>query len=182
MQKELALARKALAKTEYELEQYRLHLQDMQKDVQRKHLDEDMQRELESLRASVAEKDRDIHNLKQQVLAVDNVKEEAGKLRGDIEDLEGELREKDRWIEERDDQIDKLQEEAQKESDEVARLSDELEDEKKRVEDLQENQDEQARQVEQLQDAQEDLREALKAKQKAEDDLEEVSNPPICAV
>lgn len=175
MQKELAHARKALSKTERELEQYRLHLQDTQKDIQRKHLDEHLQRELESLKASGAEKDQEIHHLKQRVSAADNDEEQTDKLRGDIEDLKAEIREKERWIDERDDQIDRLKEQAQVESDEVARLSDELEDEKKRVEDLQEHQDQHATQAEQLQEAQEDLREALEAKQKAEEDLQEVS-------
>ncbi|KAL8823547.1 MAG: hypothetical protein Q9191_005759, partial [Dirinaria sp. TL-2023a] len=173
MQKELANARKAVTKTERELEQYRLHLQEMQKDIQRKHLDEHLQRELESLKASGAEKDEEIRRLKQRVSAADNDEEQADKLRGDIEDLQAELREKERWIDERDDQIDRLKEQAQEESDEVARLSDELEDEKKRVEDLQENQDQHATQAEQLQEAQEDLKEALEAKQKAEEDLQE---------
>jgi len=114
MQKELAQARKTLTKTERELEQYRLHLQEVQRNIQRKHLDEDLQRELEYLEDSVAAKDHELAQLRQQVSLADAQKDKAEKLRGDIEDLEADLREKDRLVEDRDDEIDRLKDQAQK--------------------------------------------------------------------
>ena len=175
MQKELAHARKTLVKTERELEQYRLHLQEVQKNVQRKHLDEEVQRELESLRNSVATKEHELERLRQQASVTTQKEEEAEKLRGDVEDLEADLREKDRLIEDRDDEIDRLKEKASKYSEDLAQMQDQLEDERRRLEDLEENEDEKHKLSEQLQETQEDLKEALEAKQKAEEDLEEVS-------
>lgn len=179
MQKELAQARKTLTKTERELEQYRLHLQEVQRNIQRKHLDEDLQRELEYLEDSVAAKDHELAQLRQQVSLADAQKDKAEKLRGDIEDLEADLREKDRLVEDRDDEIDRLKDQAQKHFDELAQTQDQMEVEKRRIEGFQEDHIHQANMSEELNETRADLKGALAAKQKAEEDLEEVSTQTI---
>ena len=168
LQKELAQARKTLTRAERELEQYRLHLQEVQKDIQRKHIDEDLRRELESLKESVAAKDLEIDGLWRKVSRANRNDEEIEKLQGDVEDLEAEIREKDRVVEGHEDEIDRLKERAEKDSDELASLREDLENEKKRNDDLEDAQDKQATEVRQA------LKDALEAKEQAVNELEEV--------
>ena len=174
LQKELAQARKTLTRAERELEQYRLHLQEVQKDIQRKHIDEDLRRELESLKESVAAKDVEIDGLRRKVSTADRNEEEIEKLRGDIEDLEAESREKDRAVEGHEDEIDRLKERLEKDSDELASLREDLESEKKRNDDLEDAQDEKAKQAEQVAEMRQELKDALEAKEQAVNDLQEV--------
>ena len=174
MQKELAHARKTLTRTERELEQYRLHLQEIQKDIQRKHIDEDLRQELESLKADITVKDLEINKLRREVLEANSRCNETEKLRSDIEDLEAELQEKDRLVEDHEEEIDRLKERLEEEPDELIGLRKELESERKRNEDLEDAREGSAEQVEQLTEAREALKEALEAKEQAENDLEEV--------
>ena len=103
LQKELAHARKTYTRAERELEQYRRELQEAHNAIQRKHIDDDIRQELESLRETVASKDSEITQLRRKASIAESKEEEAEKLRGDIGDLEAELLEKDRLIDERDD-------------------------------------------------------------------------------
>lgn len=174
MQKELAHARKTLTRTERELEQYRLHLQEVQKDIQRRHIDEDVKQELESLRADVAAKESEITELRRKACKADSKDEEVEKLRGDVGDLEAEIRERDRLVEDHEEEIGRLKERVAKDSDELAHIREELENERKRNDDLEGAENDVAKQAEQLKEAQEALKEALEAKEQVENDLEEV--------
>lgn len=181
MQKELAQARKTLVKTERELEQYRLHLHEVRNSIQRKHMDENLQHELKSLDDKVVAKDHELAQLRQQIALSDARKDEAEKLRGDLEDLEADLQEKDRLIGDRDDEIDRLKDQAQNYSNELAQTHDQLEAEKQRAQCLQDDQDDHVRQSEEMKEMQNDLGKALAAKEKAEEDLEEVSTHLVVA-
>ena len=174
IKKELAQARKTLTRAERELEQYRLHLQDVQKDIQRKHIDEDLRRELESLKEIIAAKDLEINGLHRKVSTADRSDEEIEKLRGDVGDLEAEIREKDRVVEDHEDQIVRLKERVEKDSDELDSLREGLENEKKRNDDFEDAQDENAKQAEEVIEVRQALKDALEAKKQAVNDLEEV--------
>lgn len=105
MQKELSRTRKTLNQAERDLEAYRLHLQEIQEKVKRKHLDEATREELSSLREAIRRKEVEIAGLRQELDAAEVQKEELENLRADVDDQEAELREKDRAIELRDEEI-----------------------------------------------------------------------------
>lgn len=105
MQKELSRTRKTLNQAERDLEAYRLHLQEVQEKVKRKHLDEATREELSSLREAVQHKEVEIAGLRQELDSAGVQKEELENLKADVDDQEAELREKDRAIELRDEEI-----------------------------------------------------------------------------
>lgn len=105
MQKELSRTRKTLNQAERDLEAYRLHLQEVQEKVKRKHLDEATREELSSLREAIQHKEVEIAGLRQELDSAEVQKEELENLRADVDDQEAELREKDRAIELRDEEI-----------------------------------------------------------------------------
>ncbi len=202
MQKELARAKKTLSQAERDLEAYRLHLQDVQEDLKRKHADKGLREELESLRITVISKETEVRELHQKQETAESNVEALEKCRGDVEDLEADLREKDRLIEERDEENTRLKVQARKDSEELEEIYEELEAGKRQIEDLEERHSGSAEQVTKLKDTQkeledvrqnlkdlqdevrhsentartakEDVKAALAAKQKAEDDLDEV--------
>jgi chromosome segregation ATPase len=202
MQKELVRAKKTLSQAERDLEAYHLHLQGVQEDLKRKHVDKGLREELESLRSKVTSKEIEVRELHQKLEIADNNVGALEKCREDIEELEADLREKDRLTEERDEENDRLKAQARKDSEELEEIYEELEAGKRQIEDLEERQNsstEQAAKLEatqkeldhvrnnlqHLQDtvqraeatartAKVDFEEAFASKQKAEDDLDEV--------
>lgn len=105
MQKELSRTRKTLNQAERDLEAYRLHLQEVQEKVKRKHVDEATREELSSLREAVQHKEVEIAGLRRRLDSAEVQNEELESLRADVDDQEAELREKDRAIEQRDEEI-----------------------------------------------------------------------------
>ena len=95
-------------------------------------------------------------------------------MREDIEDLETDLREKDRLVDERDDEIDKLKSQEKKDTDEFEQVCTELETVKERAADLEKELSDAAEQGQRLEKLQGELDDALQAKQKADDVLDEV--------
>lgn len=204
LQKELGRAKKTLSQAEREVDTYRRHLQEVQEDVKRKHIDEGLRKELETLRSDVAAKASEVQDLKGRLGSVEGKEEELERARNDAEDLEAEARERDRLIEERDDEIERLQARVKKDSEEMAELHQELIIERRRIQDLEngqktssehivelkESQSEAERLRQALQkleeelehakteveDAKEDVKEAVEARQKAEEDLEELQD------
>lgn len=105
MQKELSRTRKTLNQAERDLEAYRLHLQEVQEKTKRKHVDEATQEELGNLREAVQHNEAEIAALRRELDSAEVRKEELESLRADVDDQEAELREKDRVIEQRDEEI-----------------------------------------------------------------------------
>lgn len=105
MQKELSRTRKTLNQAERDLEAYRLHLQEVQEKVKRKHVDEATREELGNLREAVQQKEVEIAGLRRELYSAELQKEELENLRADVDDQEAELREKDRAIGLRDEEI-----------------------------------------------------------------------------
>ena len=174
MQKELARCKKTLSQAERDIEAYRRHLEEVQAKAKREHADESLRQELSDLKKLLAAKEGEVADLQQQLETADADEIESQKLKGDIEDLQADLREKDRLVDERDDEIDRVKAQAKKDSDELDEVYTELDAEKKRVEELEDAQQVTAETVAKLQEAQEDLQDALAAQRKAETDLEEV--------
>ena len=174
MQRELAQCKKTLIQAERDIEAYRRHLEEVQTKAKRQHADEHLRQELEDLKKVLTIKEEEVQHLHQKVEEAEGENESFPKLKGDIEDLDAELREKDRLLEEWEDRVDRVKAQAKKDSDELDEVYAELEDEKRRVELLENAQNSAAEQTEKLQETQEQLQDALIAQRKAERDLEEV--------
>ena len=160
MQKELARAKKTLAKAEQELEAYRQHLQDVQEKMKTRHANEGLKEDLQRLQSTVTSRETQIQELKSQLESSEDNHASLEKCQNDIDDLEAELRGKERLIEDKEDEIDGLK--------------GQLEQEKERNEDNEDYQERFAEQAEQLKEAQNELQAAVVLKRKAEEDLEEV--------
>ncbi|MCJ1465199.1 hypothetical protein MMC07_003815 [Pseudocyphellaria aurata] len=119
LQKELSRARKTLSHAERELETYRRHLQEVQEDVKRKHIDEGIRIELESLRDDVAAKNSEVNDLKERLESAEVDEEELERAKENAEGLEAEIRARDRLIEERDVEIERLQAREKNDSDNI---------------------------------------------------------------
>ena len=105
MQKELSRTRKTLEKAERDVEAYRIHLEEVQEKVKRKHNDHGLKEELQDLRNNLNSKNAEVDNLRLQLAAAESGEHDVAKLREDIEELEADLREKDRMLEAREDEI-----------------------------------------------------------------------------
>lgn len=100
--------------------------------------------------------------------------DEVEKLKADIEDLETDLKAKDRQVEERDDEIDNIKARARKDVEELEEAEAELDEAKKRIEELEDDGGKIAEAAEKLERAQAELQEALEGRERAEADLDEL--------
>ena len=178
LHKELARCKKMLTQAERDVEAYKRHVEEVQEKAKRRHADESLKQELENLKGELVAKGSEISDLRQKLGAAEGNGEELEKVKGDIIDLEADLCEKDRLIDERDDQIDRLKEQVKKDSDELDDVYVELEVGRRRIEDLERQQEVSSEQAAKLREAQNELKETLEAKQKVEGDLDEVCS--IC--
>ncbi|KAL8771693.1 MAG: hypothetical protein Q9209_002884 [Squamulea sp. 1 TL-2023] len=202
MQKELSRARKTLDKTEREVEEFRDKLQKAHDQMKQKHADKMLLEELELLRREVATKDSKIQDLYDELNQATDKDVEVERLRSDLDDLEIDIREKDRLLDDREDEVEGLQAKAQQSTEELADAFRKIESSKQRVRELEEVQRASADHSAQLHDihneladaqryihklegqlalaevksktAQEMIEEAQQAKSKAEEDLEEL--------
>jgi chromosome segregation ATPase len=165
MQKELHRYRKSLNQAEQDLEQYRMHLAEMQEKARRKYMDEGVKEEIERLKKEVEAKETLVEELREKLNEAEEVKkDEFDKLRDDIGDLEAELREKERSLDDKDDEIEVLKASAGKDSNDAKELEEELESAKKDIAELQED----------LERANATAQEAIQEKKNAEEDLNEL--------
>ena len=105
MHKELSRTRKTLNQAEHDLEAYRLHLQEVQEKVKRKHVDEATREKFGNLRETVQNKEVEIAGLRRELDSAEVRKEELESLKADVDDQEAELRGKDQVIKQRDEEI-----------------------------------------------------------------------------
>ncbi|KAL8710461.1 MAG: hypothetical protein Q9220_004893 [cf. Caloplaca sp. 1 TL-2023] len=202
MQKELARARKTLDKTEREVENYRDQLQSAHDQAKRKHADKRILEELEALKQDIAVKDSQILEMREELDRADQKESEIERLNGEIDDLEIDVREKDRLLDDRDDEFESLKELSKRNSDRLAEALERAETGVKRIHELEFEQQASAdrsaqfhhidqdltdarRQVQDLQrkidqaeeraeNAERDTQDAHQAKAKMEDDLQEL--------
>ena len=186
MQKELHRYRKTLTAAERDIELYRQQFLEMQEKVKRKHVDEGQREELERLRQALEEKEAEITMLKNQENKFEELEDKA-------QDLEAELREKVRAIDDREDEVDNLKDELEKHVSTISELeeamkearlqavelegkaqaSEDLEDAKKTIQDLEQDL---KRLKDDLDDVKEDRQEVIREKERAQADLEELQD------
>ena len=181
MQKELMGMKKALNQAARDVETYRVHLEDVQEKIKRKHADQGMKAELDGLRKELDVKTVEVSGLRKQLESAESEGHDVAKLKEDIEDLEATLREKDQILETSEDEVDKLKDQAAQNSADMAGLEEELEDARREVEKLQPLMDEFKKLQTSLHSAQVEVQKAKelqstaeKEKQKAEEDLNEL--------
>lgn len=126
MQRELQKYKKHLTSAEKDLEAYRQQL------AERKQGSGDHSTELKQLRRDLEDKHADIEDLQHQLRSDRQNIDSVEKLQDEIGDLEAELREKERLISDRDDELDdlrsKVRQADEKGNDEADRLRDEIDD------------------------------------------------------
>ncbi|RFU32522.1 hypothetical protein B7463_g3805, partial [Scytalidium lignicola] len=184
LQRELHQYRKTLTSAEREVESYRQQVLEMEEKVKRKHANESAQEELHRLRQQLEEKDAELERLRNDEAKFEDFQDQ-------LHDMQAELREKNRIIDDREDEIDSLkfkaeehagaiedlEEELKKaqrhnvELEEEVQSSEELEEAKETIKDLEHDLE---KLKDELEDAKEDRQEAIKEKDRAEADLEEL--------
>lgn len=183
LQKELSRCKKMLSQAERDVEALRRHVEEVQLKAKHRSDDEKVQIELETLRQTLMERETQVEELRIQTEAAEGHADEVDKLKAIIEDLEVDLREKDRQIDERDDEIDKVKEQEKKDAAELDEAEAELDEARKRLEELELDVGKIAEAADKLEEAQAELQEALESKERAEADLEdlrdEMSNKSI---
>ncbi|KAL8858407.1 MAG: hypothetical protein Q9178_005088 [Gyalolechia marmorata] len=199
MQKELARARKTLEKTEREVEEFRDRLQKAHDHMKQKHKDKKLLEELDILRKEIATKDSKIQDLHDELIQTTDKDAEIERLKGDLDDLEIDVQERDRLHDDREDELDSLKEKAKQGTDELAEARRKIQSGEQRIQELEGEQRASADHLAQLHDAHGELadtqrhvhelekelkraelktkiaqEEAQQAKTKAEQDLDEL--------
>ena len=105
MHRELARTKKTLIQAESDIEQYRVHLEEVQERAKRKQVDAGLREDFENLRKDSAAKDKQLEDLRRQLADAEGDNQEIAELKEAVEELEAELREKDRHLEEKVDDI-----------------------------------------------------------------------------
>ena len=176
MQKELYGYRKTLGIAERDLEKYRQQLAQVQENMRKRHADEGQREELDRLRQLVDEKDSEIQRLKDTIISAGPEAGDFDKLRDEIGDLEAEGREKDRFLEDRDDEIEELQDKVASSAATISSLQDEIALFKEKVEELEEQDSDSQGQNDQLEKMREDLKTADQKIEQLENDLNQRSS------
>jgi chromosome segregation ATPase len=193
MQKELQRYKKTLSNAEKDLEAYRQQLLEVQEKNKRRHGDEALQRELKLVQDALEDKELEVHDLRDKLQEAENLVAQSDKLRDDVGDLEADVREKDRLLDEREDEIENLKAQLEEHATKTSELEDSLKASKRREVELEELADsseelEEARETidelerdikllqTKLQEANEDRQEAISEKERATSDLEELQD------
>ena len=113
MIRELKQYKKGLTLAEKELEQYRQQLQDYADKVRRKHADAGQQEEIERLKIIVQQRETEVVTLKERLEEAGADEGHVEKLNDEIEDLQADLRERDRQLDEKDEQLENLKDKTQ---------------------------------------------------------------------
>ncbi|KAI9643432.1 hypothetical protein NHQ30_008051 [Ciborinia camelliae] len=188
MQRELQKFRKTLTAAEKDVEQYRQQIMDMQEKFKRKHVNAGQQEELDNLRQVLEEKEDELNRVRIQ-------EDKYADMENKIDDLEADLREKDRLINDREDDIDNLKDDVEKQIGTISDLETALKKSQRRAVELEEKAQGQSNHelreaeslikelehdVERLRieagEAKEDHQEAIRDKERAEANLEELQD------
>lgn len=172
MQRDVSRYRKNLQQAERDLETYRLQFQELREKYRKKSMDETVQREVDMMREDIETKDSQLRDLREELRDIkDNKSQDMEKLRDEVEDLEASLREKDRTIDARDEEIEELQDRDGKENNAVSELEAELQRAKYQMEELQESLEQARLESREARDTEE---RAAEARERAEKDLNEL--------
>lgn len=163
MQKELQRYKKHLTSAEKDLETYRAQLTEMQELAKRKQGSHDHSAELDRLRRDLEDKEADLEDLQHQLHSDQKNLDQVERLQDEIGDLEAELREKERLISEREDELDNLKSKVRQADEQGHNEADTLRDE---IDDLQADLREKDRVINEHEDNLEDLQSRV---QQAED-------------
>lgn len=178
MQREMHRYKKHLVVAERDLESCRQQITELQENAKHAYADEGLRNEIDQLRHKLQEREADIDEFRQKLSESQSDHDEVEKLRDNIEELELDVREKDRQLTEREDELEELKEKLEEaennvkdsERDDTAQ-NHELEDAKETIQDLELN----IRQLEQQMDElKEQSDEATADKERAERNLEEL--------
>ncbi|PGH36086.1 hypothetical protein GX50_01098 [[Emmonsia] crescens] len=174
MERDLHQCKKSLRRAEQDLAGCQVELQELQANARRRHVNEDLQKELDQLRDDLENKENELHELQEELESVkENESERIQQLRDEIQDLQYDLRQKNELVESQEDEIENLKEKQQNENSSVAELEAELQRAKEQLEDLQSSL-EQAKS--EAREAKSKSEEAVEAKEQAVEDLKELQD------
>lgn len=173
MQRDISRYKKSMLQAEHNLEDYRQQLTELRERSRRRQTDEEVQREMDLMREEIESRDNEVRELRDELRgAKGQQSEEIEKLRDDIEDLEAAMREKDRAIDARDEELEELRETG-KENVADAQLQAELDQTRDQVQELQENLEHAKLEAQEAADSE---RQAVHARNRAEEDLQELQD------
>ncbi|KAL1959797.1 hypothetical protein VTO42DRAFT_942 [Malbranchea cinnamomea] len=174
MQRDLQRYKKSLLHAERDLEACQLQLQELRQNSRAKGADDTIQRELEWMCDELESKDLEINALREDIKAAKSLQsDEIEKLREEVESLEFTVREKDRLLDDRDEEIEDLKQKESEANNSLAELERELKRAKAQLEDIQQSL-EQARS--EAKDAKEASEKALAEKDRAVENLRELQD------
>lgn len=174
MQQEISRYKKSLHQAERDLEAYRLQLQELREKAKRRQADEAIQREMEYMREEIATREAQVNNLQEELRNVkDKDSDEVERLRDEIVDLETTLREKERIIDAKDEEIETLKEDEGQDSNAVTELEAELERARQQLEEFQ---DDLEKAKADAHEANRNREQAIEQKDKAEENLRELQD------
>ncbi|CAG8887812.1 unnamed protein product [Penicillium egyptiacum] len=173
MQRDISRYRKSLQQAEKDLEDYQLQLVELKEKSWREQADKTVQREMDMMREELESRDVELREARDELRHIkDTQSQETDKLRDDIEDLEASSREKDRLLEEREEELEDLKRNAEENG-----AASELQLELDRVkEQMQELQDSLAQAKAESRDSADAARQAIEEKDRAEEDLRELQD------
>ncbi|KAI4199228.1 MAG: hypothetical protein LQ348_001924 [Seirophora lacunosa] len=175
LRKELARARKTMDRAEREVEQYQKELQNAHDQTKRKHADKKVLEELEFLRRENDAKESQIREM-----CVDSNRgakndSEIEKLKSDIDDLQLDIREKVRQLDDREDEIDGLKQQVKQNADALADAVEQSDQGRQRIDELERAQREFTDQLEQFHGIDEELADAQTHVKSLENDIEQAT-------
>lgn len=174
MQRDISRYKKGLQQAERDLEGYRQQFQEFKEKMRKKHADETLNREMDSMREELESRDQRVKELQEQLrTAKDSESGEIDKLRDEVEDLEASLRDKDRTIEEREEEIEELKDKDGQENDAVSDLEFELRRAKEQLEELEDSLDQARSEAKEAKNSEQEI---LEEKERAEQNLQELQD------
>ncbi|CAG8878106.1 unnamed protein product [Penicillium nalgiovense] len=173
MQRDISRYRKSLQQAEKDLEDYQLQLAELKEKSWREQADQTVQREMDMMREELESRDLELREARDELRHIkDTHSQETDKLRDDIEDLEASSREKDRLLEEREEELEDLKRNAE-ENGAAPELQLELERAKEQMQELQYSLSQAETETRESADA---ARQAIEEKDRAEEDLSELQD------
>lgn len=173
MQRDISRYRKSLQQAEKDLEDYQLQLVELKEKSWREQADQTVQREMDMMREELESRDLELREARDELRHIkDTQSQETDKLRDDIEDLEASSREKDRLLEEREEELEDLKRNAE-ENGAASELQLELDRAKEQMQELH---DSLARAKSETRESVDAARQAIEEKDRAEEDLRELQD------
>ncbi|KAJ5960543.1 uncharacterized protein N7479_007693 [Penicillium vulpinum] len=173
MQRDISRYRKSLQQAEKDLEDYQLQLVELKEKSWREQADKTVQREMDMMREELESRDLELREAREELRHIKDTKsQETDKLRDDIEDLEASSREKDRLLEEREEELEDMKRNAE-ENGAASELKLELDRAKEQMQDLHDSLARAKSETRELDDA---ARQAIEEKDRAEQYLRELQD------